>query len=112
MPVFNTFLCKVASRCNLNCSYCYMYHHADQSWRARPKFMSPQTIDAFASRLAEYVASSGLKAVTVLLHGGEPLLAGKERIEHFLQTIVTALKNSKCVVEFSMQTNSTLLNTE
>ena len=30
------FLLKVHSRCNLACDYCYVYQHADQSWRTRP----------------------------------------------------------------------------
>ena len=34
---------KVAERCNLNCSYCYMYQHADQSFRLRPRFMADET---------------------------------------------------------------------
>src|ERR671939_380935 len=54
-PLVNTFLCKVASRCNLDCDYCYMYHHADQSWRDRPRFMSDETVTAFARNLADYV---------------------------------------------------------
>src|SRR4051794_1000945 len=37
---FVHFVVKVASRCNIKCSYCYMYEHADQSWRTQPQFMS------------------------------------------------------------------------
>ena len=34
---------KVASRCNLNCSYCYVYNQADTTWRDRPSVMSRET---------------------------------------------------------------------
>lgn len=109
-PLVNTFLCKVASRCNLDCDYCYMYHHADQSWRARPRFMSDETVAAFSRNLADYAASTNLDAVTVLLHGGEPLLAGEERITRFCGAVRKALEPLGTSVEFAMQTNGVLLS--
>lgn len=109
IPLVDTFLCKVASRCNLDCDYCYMYHHADQSWRSRPRFMSDETVKAFANNLADYVAVANLEGVTVLLHGGEPLLAGEERILHFCNTVRKALKPHGTSLEFAMQTNGVLL---
>lgn len=109
VPLVNTFLCKVASRCNLDCDYCYMYHHADQSWRGRPRFMSDETVNAFARNLAGYVAGVSLGEVTVLLHGGEPLLAGEERIIRFCDTVRKALEPLGTPLEFAMQTNGVLL---
>ena len=37
---FHTFIWKIASRCNLNCTYCFVYNMADQRWREQPAFMS------------------------------------------------------------------------
>ena len=37
---FRQFILKVHSRCNLSCSYCYVYEMADQGWRGLPKRMS------------------------------------------------------------------------
>jgi uncharacterized protein len=39
-----TFVVKVVSRCNLKCSYCYMYEHPDQTWRDQPVVMTAETI--------------------------------------------------------------------
>jgi len=86
-----------------------MYHHADQSWRERPRFMSNETIAAFARNLADYVYRQELREVTVLLHGGEPLLAGEERVSYFCNTIRTAMEPGPASVEFAMQTNGVLL---
>ena len=109
-PQLDTFLCKVASRCNLDCDYCYMYHHADQSWRRRPHFMSDEVVAAFAQGLFTYAARVGLTHATVLLHGGEPLLAGEGRITHFVASIRAAMAAMpSCKLEFAMQTNGVLL---
>ena len=37
---FQQFIVKVHSRCNLSCSYCYVYEMADQAWRQQPKRMT------------------------------------------------------------------------
>ncbi|MGN7741524.1 cyclophane-forming radical SAM/SPASM peptide maturase YhhB [Pseudomonas sp. 22526] len=103
---FSSFLVKVASRCNLDCDYCYVYHHADQSWRSMPKFLSAEHREAFACRLAEYIQQSDLRHCAVILHGGEPLLAGAQVLADF-----AALLREKCSipVDVSLQTNGLLL---
>ncbi|MFD9010410.1 radical SAM/SPASM protein FxsBH, inactivated beta-hydroxylase extension form [Streptomyces sp. Sge12] len=77
---FREIVLKVHSRCDLACDHCYVYEHADQSWRARPKVISPEVISHTASRLAEHARDHALPSVTVILHGGEPLLAGTSRL--------------------------------
>ena len=39
-------LLKVVSRCNLNCTYCYMYNGGDETYKKQPKFMSDEVVDA------------------------------------------------------------------
>lgn len=111
-PVFNTFLVKLASRCNLDCDYCYMYHHADQSWRSRPRFMSAGTVHALAENAAKYAGARGLTHATVLIHGGEPLLAGPDRMRQLVGGMRSAFSSAAphCRLEFSMQTNGVLLS--
>ncbi|WP_031020819.1 radical SAM/SPASM protein FxsBH, inactivated beta-hydroxylase extension form [Streptomyces sp. NRRL S-1314] len=71
---------KIHSRCDLACDHCYVYEHADRSWQARPKVMAEETAARTARRLADYARSHELDSVSVILHGGEPLLAGPARI--------------------------------
>src|SRR3954447_1105962 len=68
---------KVAQRCNLNCTYCYVYNRGDDSWRARPKFISEDIIRQLATRIRQHCARYSCSLFTVELHGGEPLLLGK-----------------------------------
>ncbi|NTG91000.1 FxsB family radical SAM/SPASM domain protein [Agrobacterium rhizogenes] len=103
-----SFLVKIASRCNLDCDYCYVYHHADQSWRSMPKTMSPDTKQAFADRLAEYVEDEGLRRAVIIFHGGEPLLAGVGSITDFAEQLRHAV-GPDVKLDFAMQTNGLLI---
>lgn len=102
---------KVASRCNLACDYCYMYEHADQSWRGQPHLISADVECAVAQRIAEYVRARSLSSVSVVLHGGEPLLLGAKRLAAFARDIRLAMPTgTRCDV--SMQTNGVLLTSD
>lgn len=102
-------LLKVHSRCNLSCSYCYVYQHVDQSWRRQPLIMSPSVIDAAARRLAEHARRWQLRQVTVTFHGGEPLLAGVDFFEHAVAAVRRQM-SPDVAVAFTVQTNGVLLD--
>ncbi|SFG66284.1 cyclophane-forming radical SAM/SPASM peptide maturase YhhB [Methylobacterium gossipiicola] len=103
-----SFLVKIASRCNLDCDYCYVYHHADQGWRSMPSKMSLEVRSAFASRIAEYATEVGLKRAVVVFHGGEPLLAGADTIAAFADELRGAV-GPEVRLDIAMQTNGLLL---
>ena len=53
MPVsVSQYVLKVCSRCDLACDHCYVYEHADQSWRAKPKTIAAATARQAARRIA------------------------------------------------------------
>ena len=101
---FREFIVKIHSRCDLSCDYCYMYEMADQSWRGKPRAMSPQVADLTACRIAEHARAHCLDRVRLILHGGEPLLAGPELIER-LVTATRAQAGPAVTVDASVQTN-------
>ncbi|NUK86166.1 radical SAM/SPASM protein FxsBH, inactivated beta-hydroxylase extension form [Streptomyces lunaelactis] len=88
---FREIVLKVHSRCDLACDHCYIYEHADQSWRTRPKAISDEAISWTALRLAEHAKSHALPSVSVILHGGEPLLAGPARLRRVCEELTAAL---------------------
>ncbi|MFF8291651.1 radical SAM/SPASM protein FxsBH, inactivated beta-hydroxylase extension form [Streptomyces sp. NPDC016309] len=88
---FREIVLKVHSRCDLACDHCYIYEHADQSWRTRPKAISDQAISWTALRLAEHAKKHALPSVSVILHGGEPLLAGPARLRRVCEELTAAL---------------------
>ncbi len=106
---FRQFLFKVHSRCNLSCDYCYVYEMADQSWRSRPVTMSAEVVAQAATRIADHVITHNLDEVRVILHGGEPLMAGREFFVNLATTVREAVP-PECTLEFGMQTNAVLLD--
>jgi uncharacterized protein len=101
---FRQFLLKVHSRCNLACTYCYMYEAADQSWHRRPSTMAPEIVNRTAGLIASHAREYGLGRVDVVIHGGEPLLVGGERLAALLQTLTDAFAGV-AELRLTMQTN-------
>lgn len=90
---------KLTEACNLKCSYCYVGAGEGQT-----AMMKPET----AFRIVdEYLAMNPEENVTILLHGGEPLL-------HYdlVQKLVEYAEPYRDRLALSIQTNATLLTRE
>ena len=103
------FVLKVHSRCDLACDHCYVYEAADQSWRGRPVAVSDAVISQTARRIAVHAATHGLGTVQVVLHGGEPLLAGRARLRRVATELHGALAGI-CRLDLRIHTNGVLLD--
>lgn len=101
----DTVLLKVASRCNLDCSYCYVYHMGDEAWRDQPKRMSARILDQVVARLRQQ-AERQATPFSVVLHGGEPLLLGAKGLELVCSKLRDALPHPHGL---HVQTNGALL---
>jgi uncharacterized protein len=102
---FREFIVKIHSRCDLACDYCYMYEMADQSWRDQPRRMSREIAERTAMRIGEHVRTHRLPGISLVLHGGEPLLAGRDLIS-YLVTEVRHAVGTGVLVDASVQTNA------
>ncbi|MEU4155505.1 FxsB family cyclophane-forming radical SAM/SPASM peptide maturase [Actinoplanes sp. NPDC026670] len=105
---FAEFVVKVHSRCDLACDHCYVFEHADQSWRRRPARIATETLQAAAQRIAEHAEKHGLAEVSVILHGGEPLLLGPARMREILTELHNII-SPFTTLHVGMQTNGILL---
>jgi uncharacterized protein len=76
-----------------------------------PRVLSETDRVAFAERLGAYVRSTGLKECALILHGGEPLLAGVDMIVSFARLVRAALP-PECGIDIGLQTNGLLLTDE
>ena len=103
------YVLKVHSRCDLACDHCYVYEHADQSWRVKPRILAEAAAGQAAARIAEHAARHRLGQVHIVLHGGEPLLLRYAR----LRTLLTVLRSTIDPVtrlDLRIHTNGVLLD--
>lgn len=108
MPPLSVMIKPASGLCNLRCKYCF---YGDvTSLREVPSYgiMSEQTAEnLIASALS--LADGG--TVAFAFQGGEPLLAGKQLFEFFVDTVKKHnTKNSR--IFYSVQTNGTLIDDE
>ncbi|MFJ2591747.1 FxsB family cyclophane-forming radical SAM/SPASM peptide maturase [Streptomyces erythrochromogenes] len=105
------FVLKTRSRCNLACTYCYVYEMADQGWRDQPVAMAPATTALAAQRIAEHAAAHDLPRVDLVLHGGEPLLTAPAALAAPVEAVRAALAAAapRARITATVQTNGTLI---
>jgi uncharacterized protein len=105
MAVIDTVLLKVASRCNLNCTYCYVFNMGDTGWERQPKLLQSTVRERIVEQLADLYGQQG-RPFSIVLHGGEPLMLGAQRLE----ALFAALSSAIPACGLHLQTNGTLLS--
>ncbi len=100
-----TLVVKIASRCNLACDYCYIYSSKDTSWMEMPKKFPADLVDHLVNRINELYQCQETKP-NIVLHGGEPLLAGINFIKNLVEKIRRVIPEAK----ISIQSNGTIYN--
>ncbi len=102
---------KIAEVCNLACGYCYFFEKDDQSHRSAPAYVSDDLVLASAKFLARGASDMKLPTVTIALHGGEPLMLGKERVANICEVLHREIAPyAEC--RLGIQTNGVLLDHE
>ncbi|WP_188284920.1 cyclophane-forming radical SAM/SPASM peptide maturase YhhB [Streptomyces sp. CBMA29] len=101
----DTALVKTASRCNLDCSYCYVYNLGDDGWKSQPRRMTDAVMSAVIDQLGA-LSQSQTRPLSVVLHGGEPLLLGIGATERFVEGLKSSLRAD---AGLHVQTNGVLL---
>jgi len=69
--------------------------------------MSREVATLAAGVIAAHVVEHEVEEIALVFHGGEPLLAGPERLNEYCQIVRSTIPAK---VEFGLQTNATLLN--
>jgi uncharacterized protein len=104
----SSLIVKLTAPCNLNCSYCYLYQHADQSWKTRPKQMSDAVYERMLEAVRSYCDAREGRTFSLVFHGGEPTLVGAERFDQLARRARQTL--GKRLRRMSLQTNGTLID--
>ena len=101
----DTVLLKTASRCNLNCTYCYVYNMGDDAWQSQPKRMSLEVLEATIDQLGR-LSHAQSHPLSVVMHGGEPLLLGMRSMTRLVEGLRSTLRQD---AGLHIQTNGVLL---
>src|SRR5487761_1361700 len=107
---FTFVLIKLASRCNIQCTYCYWFRDADVY--KKPAVLTRDSEDAFCARLEEHIREFELDEFLLVFHGGEPLLFPKYRFDAFLKKLRAIEERTGCVIQRGITTNGILIDEE
>lgn len=105
---FTFVLIKLASRCNIQCTYCYWFRDADVY--KKPAVLTRDSEDAFCARLEEHIREFELGQFLVVFHGGEPLLFPKHRFDAFLKKIRAIEERTGCAIQRGLTSNGILID--
>ncbi len=99
---------KISERCNLKCDYCYFFFGGDDSWKSHPPVVPERVVDNLGGFAARAARDYGLKTVTVIFHGGEPLLMSRPRFARMCETLRGHENGFQ--FDFGLQTNGVLVD--
>jgi uncharacterized protein len=101
-------LVKVATRCNIDCSYCYWFR--DAAVYEKPKLMSAEVLQQLLRRIEAHVGEHGLADFPIVLHGGEPLLWGVDNFSRFAEACAAITARTGCAIPIAVTTNGILID--
>ena len=102
---------KITERCNINCTYCYMFNRGNNDYEQHPVYISDETIAATSQFLAHGAQFYGTKEVRIIFHGGEPMMFKKARFTAMCELFIREITPHAKLV-FAMQTNGMLVTDE
>lgn len=102
-----TALIKPSSHlCNLKCEYCFYCDEVNNRIDKGSSYMTLDTAENIIKKVYNYCDNSS--NVNFMFQGGEPLLSGVEFFEFFSEK-ANVLNQKKLTLNFSLQTNGTLI---
>lgn len=109
MPSITVMLKPASASCNLRCSYCFYAEEADSRCCPDHGIMSANTARTVIRKALDHAGHASDSRVSFAFQGGEPTLAGLPFFRNFVRT-VREENQFHIPVDFSLQTNGTLLD--
>lgn len=106
LPVRINPIIKLTERCNYTCEFCRYATH-----RQTDSGISEDLVIKMIRECIGYNKMNGNRNMNVIFHGGEPLLYGIKRLQRVLEIIQHDLDDD-FIIEYSIQTNSSLISDE
>ena len=109
-PVFTFLLVKLASRCNIKCTYCYWFR--DGEVYKKPTLLTVDAEKAFCEKIEQHITEFGLEFFMIVFHGGEPLLFPKHRFADLQERLMEIEERTGCMIDRGVCTNGILIDDE
>ncbi len=107
-PAFQTPIIKLTEHCNYICEFCRYANHPPEG----SAVMEPSLCKQILRETALFNAEKGRRSETVIFHGGEPLLWGKERFREIYAYEKELEKETGISFRNNIQTNGFLIDEE
>jgi uncharacterized protein len=101
---------KISERCNLKCDYCYFFFAGDDTWKLHPPLVPRNVIEDLGAFAARAARNHELQVITLIFHGGEPLLMTRPRFAEMCETL--RRYENRFRFNFGLQTNGVLVDDE
>ncbi len=96
---------EITNMCNLSCTYCYAETLSPEKHQPRNLF----TNELYRNTISKIVSESKSSFIDIVFHGGEPLLHSAEWFEEACAFATTTAEEHGKKINFSMQSNLTIL---
>lgn len=107
----DTYILKTVEWCNLDCTYCYYYHGADDSFLRRPRHLDLDIVRAAIPKIITHSRKHGIDRIDMTLHGGEPLLQPRDECAELMQ-ILDEIDSAGITTRRKVTTNGVLFDEE
>jgi uncharacterized protein len=107
-PICTELLVKLSARCNMACPYCYWFR--DESVLTAKHRLTEPVVAALLEKLTRHLQHYQLTEFSIVFHGGEPLLYGKQRFATLCAGLRQVAQQTGCQLKLSVQTNGLLID--
>lgn len=102
---------KVSERCNINCTYCYVFNMGNSLAADSTPVISRENIVALRGFFERSTIENEIGVIQVDFHGGEPLMMKKERFNEMCEILRQGNYGSS-QLQLALQTNGILIDEE
>lgn len=100
---------KLSERCNINCTYCYVFNKGSSISDDAPPALTEESIADFRKFIDRAHDEYDIGTLQIDFHGGEPLMLKKQRFAHLCEELLQTRRPGS-TLSLALQTNGILVD--